>query len=124
AHDPDGQGVDSDPYGLVALSPTHQVVADAAGNDLLDVNGGNVSLITTFPDIMPGVQPVPTSVVVGPDGAYYVGEFGGDGAPAGVAVSPSGEVYVSNWSIAKNRTGAHSMFMGANGQVVKLTPAS
>src|SRR5262249_28062806 len=55
ANDPDGQGVDSDPYGLVALSPTHQVVADAAGNDLLDVNDGHVSLITVFPDVAPGV---------------------------------------------------------------------
>jgi sugar lactone lactonase YvrE len=137
---------------------------------------------------------VPTSVVVGPDGAYYVGELGGEGTPnggsriwrvvpgqapevwatgftaitglafgpdgslyvcefstdaetfsplgdivrvrpdgtrtqlgygslffpGGVAVSPGGSVYVSNWSVLPAFTDPAGPFGGANGQVVRL----
>ncbi len=66
------------------------IVADAGGNDLLRVDRtGTVSLITTFPSaegcVAPGPPPqpvvsgqaVPTSVVRGPHGAYYVSELTG-----------------------------------------------
>src|SRR5207237_5231916 len=44
ANDPDHEGVDSDPYG-VYVGPAGKFVVDAAGNDLLAVNHGNVSLV-------------------------------------------------------------------------------
>lgn len=87
AADP-GSAVDSDPYS-VARIPGGLVVADAGGNDLLKVDEeGNVSLLAVFhatmvpnvyfpgPDQIP-MQAVPTSVAVGPDGAYYVGTLTG-----------------------------------------------
>lgn len=60
------------------------VVVDAGANDLLRVSAsGQVSLIATFPSAKacppPPVEPqsVPTSVVRGPDHAYYVSELTG-----------------------------------------------
>jgi hypothetical protein len=65
------------------------VVVDASGNSLLRVDAdGEISLLAVFPSrstvpprpVPPGVtltDSVPTSVVVGPDGAYYVGELTG-----------------------------------------------
>ena len=58
------------------------VVADAGGNSLLEVTDSDeVSLITTFPDVETPQGPresVPTSVVIGPDGDYFVGELAGE----------------------------------------------
>jgi hypothetical protein len=54
-------------------------VTDAGGNALLHVTiGGTVSTIATFP-ARPArsTDAVPTSVAIGPDGAYYVGELTG-----------------------------------------------
>ena len=78
---PDGAQIDSNPYGLLAL-PGHQLVADAGGNSLLDVAAnGDVSTIATFPrwPRQPfGLRDaVPTDVVAGPDGAYYVSTLTG-----------------------------------------------
>jgi hypothetical protein len=77
---PDGDRIDSNPYGLLAL-PGHRLVTDAGGNSLLDVAAdGSVSTVATFPKI-PGPfglrDAVPTDVVVGPDGAYYVSTLTG-----------------------------------------------
>jgi hypothetical protein len=92
-HDPDGQGIDSDPYAVVARAHD-QLVADAAGNDILRVNRhGDVSLFHKFPNVVnsvtttpngpfpgfdptpafPGANFVPTSIALGPHGAVYVG---------------------------------------------------
>jgi glucose/arabinose dehydrogenase len=61
-------------------------MADASANSLLDIGvHGEVSTIAAFPsrpDRTPFVtDSVPTSVVIGPDGAYYVGEFTGFAPP-------------------------------------------
>jgi sugar lactone lactonase YvrE len=77
---PDGAQIDSNPYGLLAL-PGHRLITDAGGNSLLDVAAnGSVSTVATFPKI-PGPfglrDGVPTDVVVGPDGAYYVSTLTG-----------------------------------------------
>jgi hypothetical protein len=87
--------IGSDPYSFVPHRGG-DVVADAAANDLLFVSpSGHISVLAVFPTIPetapPGslgpdqttpvpfdAQPVPTAVVVGPDGALYVGELGGD----------------------------------------------
>ena len=88
---------DSNPYGLLAEAGRH-LVTDAGGNSLfaLDPNGG-LSLLAVFhsrgtvparPSFAPPrpaplppfdafTDAVPTTVVAGPDGAYYVGELTG-----------------------------------------------
>ncbi|WP_236789092.1 ScyD/ScyE family protein [Amycolatopsis sp. GM8] len=88
---PDGGQIDTNPNSVAAL-PGGQAVADAGGNDLLWVaSNGKITTIARFPDRMvvappdlglpPGtqipMQAVPTSVVRGPDGAFYVGELTG-----------------------------------------------
>jgi hypothetical protein len=77
---PDGAQIDSNPYGLLAL-PRHRLVTDAGGNSLLDVAAnGSISTVATFPKIPGPFGPrdsVPTDVVVGPDGAYYVSTLTG-----------------------------------------------
>ena len=111
ANDPDGGPVpDSNPFDVQSLGGGAALVADAGGNDLLRVdNQGNVELLAVFPPeivstadlknlfgggcpdnpanpfcgLPPAIpaQAVPTSVAVGSDGAYYVGELKGFPAP-------------------------------------------
>ena len=103
---PDGGEIDSNPFSVAALSGRRALVADAAANALLNVSrSGHVDWVATLPeqlvptrnakrlagcpDAEPDLaeicdlprripaQPVTTSVAVGPDGAYYVGELKG-----------------------------------------------
>jgi hypothetical protein len=107
---PDGNDpFDSNPYDVQALSSDAALVVDAGGNDLLKVNkNGRVRVLAVFPDEevstenikelagcpesaadfcgLPDVmaaQAVPTSVTIGPDGYYYVGELKGFPGPTG-----------------------------------------
>jgi hypothetical protein len=77
---PDGGGVDSNPYGLLAL-PGQQVFTDAGGNSLNAVAAnGSITNLTFFPSRTVGTrtfQSVPTCVAEGPDGQLYVGELTG-----------------------------------------------
>jgi hypothetical protein len=74
---PDGGLIDSNPYGLLAL-PGHRLVTDAGGNSLVDVSAnGDVSTVAAFPKAPGPRDAVPTGVVVGPDGAYYVATLTG-----------------------------------------------
>ncbi|MEJ2502725.1 MAG: ScyD/ScyE family protein [Gemmatimonadota bacterium] len=113
ASDPDGGGVDSNPFDVASLGGDAALVADAAGNTLLRVgNQGDVEVVAIFPpglvslvdlkdrvgcagtplpslaflcgfpDAVPA-QAVPTSVAIGPDGYYYVGELQGFPGPTG-----------------------------------------
>ncbi len=90
-NNPAGGPVDTDPFGILAL-PGKQIVADAGGNDLLEISAnGSIRTLAAFPNQMalappflglpPGAtipsEPVPTTVVVGPDGAYYAGQLTG-----------------------------------------------
>lgn len=118
-NDPDGMsdfpdGADSNPYGITAGPDGSYVVVDAGGNTLLQVAAdGTITLLAVFETRMvpippefqePGgptelpMAPVPTSVVQGPDGAWYVGELTGFPFPVGGAniyrVSPEGEITV------------------------------
>jgi hypothetical protein len=97
---PDGGMVDSNPYAVLAL-PGKQIVADAGANALLEVSAnGKIKTLAVFPDrivpvpplpfLPPGLtempmQSVPTTVTMGPDGAYYVGELTGFPFPKGEA---------------------------------------
>ena len=78
---PAGGNIDSNPYGTVALAG-RRIVADAGANALIEVlaNGSTrtFAVLPTLPPLPPspaGREPVPTSVVEGPDGALYVGQL-------------------------------------------------
>jgi hypothetical protein len=98
----------SNPFDVEVLNGNQALVADAAGNSLLVVDQrGTVDWIATLPNevvstangrrffqcpagpppICSGptwpAQAVATSIAVGPDGAYYVGELKGMPAPTG-----------------------------------------
>ena len=91
---------DSNPYGIAALKNGRVLVTDAGGNDLLLVKpNGHVVTVARFPNAMISTnflppmfygppfnvpknvdlpaEAVPTSVAVGPDGYWYVGELKG-----------------------------------------------
>jgi hypothetical protein len=111
-YNPHPTEVDSNPFEVVDLGGGQAAVADAGGNDLLLVNKhGKVKNIAVLPDEpvstdnlktligcpdappdladlcglpdMIPAEPVATSVAVGPDGAFYVGELKGFPAPVG-----------------------------------------
>ena len=82
---------DSNPYGLLAL-PGRVVIADAGGNDLLQVSAnGEITTLAVFGPIArptpgpPSVQAVPTTVALGPDGDFYVGVLTGGPFTVGLA---------------------------------------
>ncbi len=134
ANNPNGDDVNSDPYAVLDLGDKW-IVADAAANDLLQVTAdGTITTLATFPAQMvdappflhmpPGsqmpAQSVPTSVTVGPDGAYYVGELTGFPFPVGGArvwrVVPGQEptVYASGF------TNIDGLAFDANGNLLVL----
>jgi hypothetical protein len=107
---PDGGEIDSNPFDVAKISGSKALVADAAGNDLLIVDKkGNIDWVATLPDELVSTQDikdlvgcpnpppefeeicdlppmipaqgVATSVTIGKDGAYYVGELKGFPAP-------------------------------------------
>ena len=85
AHNPAGDDVlESDPYGILRRGGS-SIVTDAGANDLLKVTDrGHISTLAVFPDRTVDssggeveMDAVPTTVVRGPDGAYYVGQLTG-----------------------------------------------
>ena len=108
AHDPDGHGVDSDPYAVVARKHD-QLVADAAADDILRVDDhGHVSVFHVFPNVVNSVTTAVTGTWPGydPTPAFPGAEF----VPAALAIGPNNDVYVG---------GLVSEFPG-QGQVVEL----
>lgn len=94
-NNPDGaHDGESNPYAVLAMSG-ERIVVDAAGNTLLRVDAnGQISLLALFPPRLvewpgPGseilMDSVPTSIAIGPDGAYYVSELTGFPFPVGGA---------------------------------------
>jgi hypothetical protein len=86
---PDGLQRDSNPVGVLAEG-NGAVLVDAGGNSLLGVDKkGELSTLAVFPRLPASPpfsgDPVPTSVVVGPDGAYYVGILSGAPFVNGIA---------------------------------------
>jgi hypothetical protein len=106
ANNPHPATLQSNPFDVHALGGDTAIVADAAGNDLLRVDDeGDVHVLAIFPtrlaslvslkaalgcpaalppcglpDMFPA-EAVPTSIAVGPDGYYYVGELRGFPGP-------------------------------------------
>jgi SMP-30/gluconolaconase/LRE-like protein len=113
----------SNPYAVLALAD-RQIVVDAGANAVLEVRDGNVELLSLIPNRRNGRrQSVPTSIALGPDGAYYVGELaessgrgkarvwripagGGDAEVyrsgfttiSGVAFGPDGSLFVTEFA--------------------------
>jgi hypothetical protein len=84
---PDPRVFDSNPFGLLA-EPGARIVSDAGANALLRVGAnGEISTLAVMPPVPQARSgdSVPTSVVHGPDGAYYVGELTGAPFVAGAA---------------------------------------
>ncbi len=88
--DPDAPDAESNPYSVLAL-PSRTIVADAAGNSLIQIRtNARPSVLTAFPTFAaPGCQqanpgigdvcdPVPTDVEMGPDGYLYVSGLGAE----------------------------------------------
>ncbi|QSJ20853.1 ScyD/ScyE family protein [Nostoc sp. UHCC 0702] len=80
----------SDPYSVL-IEGNDTLVVDGGANDLLRVDKhGKISTEAVFyqryfPDVEIPVQTVPTSITVGSDGAYYIGELSGFPFLEGVA---------------------------------------
>ena len=126
ANDPDGQGADTDPYGLAQRGGTFYV-ADAAGNDIVQIKRGVTSLTKV---LSTDSQPVPTSLAFGIDGALYIGTLNFEGGPGGASIlrldlgtgdlttyadgltavtgisfSPDGTLYAAEWTTAFDQNG-------------------
>lgn len=113
AHDPDGQGIDSNPYATLVVSKNLTLVADAAANTVLAVTKqGAISTFAVLPNITTGncagvpndngtvgCDFVPTSLALGPDGSIYVGGLGSEvpGAGSVIRYSQAGTV-LSSWT--------------------------
>jgi hypothetical protein len=88
ANDPDEQGVESNPYAVLDVGD-RVLVADAAGNDILAVDGlGRISVFAVLPNVTGGAcdtranqggffcDPVPTSLTFSRDGDIIVAGLG------------------------------------------------
>jgi hypothetical protein len=129
----------SNPYAVLALAANHQIVVDAGANAVLEVRDGNVSLLSLIPNRRGGRrQAVPTSIALGPDGAYYVGELAessgkgkarvwrvpAEGGTAtvyrsgfttisGVAFGPDGSLFVTEFALS---------FRTLKGRLIQVSP--
>jgi glucose/arabinose dehydrogenase len=106
-YNPSGGPIDTNPYGLLA-EPGARMVTDAGANALLRVAAdGTITTTAVFPSRpQRATDAVPTAVVSGPDGAYYVSELTGAPFAPGAAniyrVLPgqTPEVYLSGFRTA------------------------
>lgn len=124
---------ESNAYAVLPLSD-ERIVVDAAGNTLLRVTpNGDISLLALFPprSIDGGetqMDAVPTSVVVGPDGAFYVPELTGFPFPVGAAriyrVAPGEDPYAQREVYAEGFTNVIDIAFGDNGSLYVLEMAA
>jgi hypothetical protein len=136
---PDGQDVNPNPYGVERVGNVYYVI-DAGGNDVLAVDGvtRKTSLAAVIPNPAPRVQPVPTAITAGPDGALYIAELApgrnvgqvirlvpgsapavvAHGLPSatGIAVAADGTIYLSLFG-----TGAPAA-RPKTGRVMRIAP--
>lgn len=73
---PDGDIVESNPYAVLAL-PDREIVADAAGNTIIQKYHGKASVFAVLPNHH-GRHAVPTSLALDPDGTVWVGDLNGE----------------------------------------------
>jgi sugar lactone lactonase YvrE len=128
----------SNPYAVLALAD-RQIVVDAGANAVLEVRGGQVTLLAVIPK-NGKAQAVPTSVAVGPGGDLFVGELAeaagkgkarvwripaaggtpvvhatGFTAITGLAFGPDGSMFVTEFARNFRR-------FDVRGQVVRVAP--
>ena len=146
ANDPHHGGVpESNPFDVQTLNGGSALVVDSAANDLLRVNNaGRVDVLAIFPDALVSTtnikslvhcpagppnlcglpakipaQSVPTSIAIGPDGWYYVGELKGFPAPAGESriwrVSPK-----ASWADCGHSDDCQLVFDGGFTSIIDL----
>lgn len=132
---PAGQAVDSNPYGVVALSG-RRIVADAGANALIEaLADGSTRTLAVPPALAGGRQTVPTSVTKGPDGALYVGLltgfpfFRGSASVLRIGSDGSGiRTYAAGFTaivdVAFDAGGALYVLETASGQVPPFPPPS
>ncbi len=83
-NNPDGDNIDSNPYGL-AINSNGIYVTDAGANTLLQAQiDGRVNLVEVFPSDG-GIQAVPTGISIGLDNNPYIGQLTGFPFPSGAA---------------------------------------
>lgn len=123
--------VESNPYGVLAL-PGRQIVADAAGNSVLEVSAnGTISTLAAWgarpnplPIGPPFVESVATAIAHGPDGALYVSELTGVPFPTGFArihrIAPDGSTSV----YATGLTAVVDLAFGQDGALYALQHGS
>lgn len=128
ANDPDGHGFDSNPYAVLALPDGSELVADAAGNDVLKVSSSGISLFHVFPNVtggsctfdptpdFPGCNFVPTSLATDSVGNVYVGGLGSEAKHQGevVKLSPDGTQVLHTYTGFTSVTG---VAVGADGSI-------
>ncbi len=93
ANNPAGGALDSNPFRFALAPGGGLLVADAGANDFLHSSAAGVistlGVLPAKPNPLPFGPPVyqsvPTSITVGPDGAYYIGQLTGFPFPPGAA---------------------------------------
>lgn len=87
-YNPHPADLNANAYGLTRV-PGGTLVAEAGGNGILWVgDDGSVRMVALLPDqIIDGraVEAVPTAIVRGPDGAFYISEYSGEPTRVGAA---------------------------------------
>lgn len=73
-NDPDGEGVESNAYSVLALD-NKVLVADAAGDYIAKVRRGKISVWAVMPEYGEKIDAVPTVLSKGADNKIYVGEL-------------------------------------------------
>jgi sugar lactone lactonase YvrE len=135
---PAGGPIDTNPYGLL-VDDGEGFIADAGANAVLRLGSGGLSALAVFPPER-AFDAVPTAVVRGGDGAYYVGELTGTpfvqgaariyrvtagGAPqvflegfktiVDLAFGPDGSLYVLEHA-------SGPQFFAGPGQIIRVAP--
>jgi len=90
---PAGGTIDSNPFSIALAPSGNFLVADAGGNDFLQATPAGVvttlAVLAAKPNPLPFGPPVyqavPTTIAIGPDGAYYIGQLTGFPFPPGAA---------------------------------------
>ncbi|HET6564457.1 MAG TPA: ScyD/ScyE family protein [Xanthomonadales bacterium] len=146
-YNPQTDDVRSNPYDVHSLGGEAALVADAAANDLLHIDfEGNIDVVAVFPtrlvdltaikaalgcaaNPVPPVctipanaipaQAVPTSIAVGPDGYYYVGELRGFPGPINQSsiwrIAPG-----ASWADCGNTADCEKIFDGGFTSIIDL----
>jgi hypothetical protein len=102
-HDPDGQGAETNPYAVLVLRD-RILIADAGGNDIVQLHNGRLSTFAVLPNIQDG------SCAGLPNGN---GTTGCDAVPTSLAVDRNGDIYVGAFSTLGNLGTARVFKLGA-----------